>query len=115
MGKSLFWKGVLAGAIAGGALSMLDRSTRETAKVKCKQTTGNITYYIKHPDEVVHQVKDVSARIKIAAEQVSEDVAFITHTVEDLREAAENTKDAFSQGSSRIGNIEKEEVNKPQI
>lgn len=29
MGKSLFWKGVLYGALAGGALSLLDKSTRK--------------------------------------------------------------------------------------
>lgn len=102
MGKSLFWKGVLFGALAGGALSILDRSTRETAIEKCKQTTGSVKYYINHPDEAIEQVKGVSTRIKIAAEQVGEDVAFITNTVEELKDAAMNTKEAFYQKDSRI-------------
>lgn len=49
MGKSLFWKGVVLGAVAGGALTMLDRDTRENAKSKCRETTESAKYYIKIP------------------------------------------------------------------
>ncbi|MBG9449558.1 hypothetical protein ABE67_09590 [Cytobacillus firmus] len=103
MGKSLFWKGVLYGALAGGALSLLDKSTRETVFDNCRKTSSNVGYYLKHPSEAVNQVKDVSNKVKTAIDQVSEDVAFITGTVEEIREMApevtqivQNTKQAFS-------------------
>ena len=53
MSKSKFWKGVLFGAIAGGALSLLDRDTRTTVVAGCQKTTEKITYYVKHPQEAV--------------------------------------------------------------
>ncbi|CAM3380878.1 YtxH domain-containing protein [Cytobacillus oceanisediminis] len=103
MGKSLFWKGVFYGALAGGALSMLDKTTRETVVYNCKKTSSDVGYYLKHPNEAVTQVKEVSNKVKTAIEQVSEDVAFITGTVEELKEMApevteivQNTKQAFS-------------------
>ncbi|WP_080848415.1 hypothetical protein [Cytobacillus gottheilii] len=102
MGKSLFWKGIFYGALAGGALTMLDKSTRESAAAFCRKTANSTAYYVKNPNETFNNVKEFSARMKIAAQQVSEDVAFIAETVEELREAApqvttlvENTKSAF--------------------
>lgn len=58
-------------------------------------------------------MKDVSNKVKTAIDQVSEDVAFITGTVEEIREMApevtqivQNTKQAFSdikqKGSSEL-------------
>ena len=58
MSKSKFWKGVLFGAIAGGALSLLDRDTRKTVVAGCQKTTDKITYYVKHPQEAVDSLKE---------------------------------------------------------
>lgn len=113
MGKSLFWKGVFYGAIAGGALTMLDKNTRESAAAFCKKTASSTAYYVKHPNETYNNVKEFSAKVKMAAQQVSEDVAFITETVEELRDAApqvttlvENTKSAFK--GEKVPHIENE-------
>lgn len=103
MGKSLFWKGVLYGAIAGGALTMLDRQTRENAAACCKKAAGTAAHYVKNPNEVIENVQNVSDKIKSAVQQVNEDIAFITGTVEELKECApqaaqlyQQTKQAFS-------------------
>ncbi|MBP2241843.1 gas vesicle protein [Cytobacillus eiseniae] len=102
MGKSLFWKGVILGAVAGGALSLLDKSTRQTVASNCKKTTSEISYYVKHPNVVVNQIKEVSSKIKNTVEQVTSEVAFIADRVEELQDGTpdvfglvEKTKDAF--------------------
>lgn len=96
MGKSLFWKGVFIGAIAGGALSLIDKNTRESVFSSCKKTTDNVSYYVKNPREAVNQVKEVTNKIKSTIEQVSEDVSFITDRVEELKEGAPQVSKLFS-------------------
>ncbi|WP_026584659.1 YtxH domain-containing protein [Bacillus sp. J33] len=123
MGKSLFWKGVLYGAIAGGALSLLDKTTRETVTANVKKTSSDVGYYLKNPKEAVTQVQEVSNKVRTAIEQVSEDVAFITGTVEELKEMApevteivQNTKQAFAEikpkGSSGMPQESAEETDR---
>jgi gas vesicle protein len=86
MGKSLFWKGVFLGAIAGGALSLLDKGTRQTVAANCKKTTSEITQYIKHPNEAISQVREMTNKVKSAIEQVTSDVSYIASKVEELKE-----------------------------
>lgn len=92
MGKSLFWKGVFLGAIAGGALSLFDKDTRQAVAANCKKTTGEISHYIKHPNEAISQVKEMTNKVKSTIEQVTSDVTFIASKVEELKEGtSENT------------------------
>lgn len=102
MGKSLFWKGVFYGALAGGALSMLDKDTRKAALLTCKKTTNSAAFYLKHPQEAVNQVKEVTNKVRTTVEQVNSDVSFIVDKVEELREGTpevfsllKDTKEAF--------------------
>ncbi len=107
MGKSLFLKGVLFGALAGGALSLLDRSTRESVMSNCKKTTKEISFYVKNPKEAVNQVKEVTNKIQSTFEQVSSEVSYIMEKVEELKETTpdvvelvEDTKEAFFEKDS---------------
>lgn len=105
MGNSnKFWKGVLLGALAGGALSLLDRATRQSVAEDCRKVTGTVSHYAKNPNELVDQVKDTTVKLRTAFEQVSEDVAFITEKVEELKESTpqvtgmvKDTKAAFKK------------------
>jgi gas vesicle protein len=91
-GTKKFWTGVLWGALAGGAISLLDRDTRQAVAQSCKKTSGELSYYIKHPDEVVEQVKDATTKIRSTVEQVSGDISFIADKVEELREVTPAVK-----------------------
>lgn len=85
MGKSFFWKGVCLGAIAGGALSLFDKDTREVVAANCKKATGEITHYMKHPTEAISQVKEATNKVRSTIEQVTSDVSFIAGKVEELK------------------------------
>lgn len=99
MGKSLFWKGVIYGAIAGGALSLIDKNTRQAVIANCKKATNEVSFYVKNPGEAVSQVKEMTNKIKSTVEQVNEDISFIAGKVEELSEGSptvvEDTKHAF--------------------
>lgn len=104
MGKtSKFWKGVLMGALAGGAISLLDQETRKSVVDGCKKGMREISYYATHPTEVAEQVKEKTNKLRTTFEQVSEDVSFIAEKVEELKEVTpsvvgivKETKEVFS-------------------
>jgi gas vesicle protein len=102
-----FWKGVFLGAIAGGALSMLDKNTRVAVTTKCRKTTKNVTYLIKNPSVVVDKVKSTTEQVRQTIDQVSEDFYFIKEKVDELTEVTpqvidivKETKDAFVQNEN---------------
>ncbi|WP_428910982.1 YtxH domain-containing protein [Niallia sp. Krafla_26] len=103
---SKFWKGVVLGAIAGGAISLFDRETRKNVIDYCQKTTGKVTYYAKHPQEAANQLKESTRKIRRTIEDVSEEVSFIAEKIDELKETTpkvsdfvKETKDAFLEDS----------------
>lgn len=97
-----FWKGILLGAIAGGAISLLDRETRNAVAASCKSGAKNVAHFITHPNETAEKLINTTAQLRSTVEQVSEDVSFIAEKVEELREVTptvvgivHDTKEAF--------------------
>jgi methyl-accepting chemotaxis protein len=91
------------GALAGGAISLLDKETRKSVADSCRKCTKEVTYMISHPNELAEQVKSKTNQIRSTVEQVSEDVSFIAEKVEELREVTptvvgivNDTKEAFT-------------------
>lgn len=98
-----FWKGIFLGALAGGAISLLDQETRKSVVDGCKKGVKEISYYATHPTEVAQQVKERTNKLRATVEQVSEDVSFIAEKVEELKEVTpsvvgivKETKEVFS-------------------
>ncbi|OLS33655.1 YtxH domain-containing protein [Bacillus sp. MRMR6] len=112
-----FWKGMLYGAIAGGALSLLDKQTRQIMKENVQKAYNQVSYVVRHPDEITAQVKGTAEKIRDAVEQVSEDISYITGKVDELRELTpqvkgivKETKETFSkaEGTDLIEDLMKE-------
>lgn len=98
-----FWKGILLGAIAGGAISLLDRETRNSVVESCKSGAKNVTHFVTHPSEVAEKLKNTTTQLRTTVEKVSEDVSFIAEKVEEIREVTptvvgivQDTKEAFT-------------------
>ncbi len=92
-----FWRGVFLGAIAGGALSMLDKNTRNAITTKCSKTTKNVTYLIKNPSIVVDKVKNTTEQVRQTINQVSEDIYFIKEKVDELTEMTPQVVDIVKE------------------
>lgn len=98
--KNQFWKGMLLGAIAGGAVSLLDRETRKAMK----ENVHKVSYLMRHPGEITEKVKGTAEKLRTTMEQVSEDISFIVDKVDELRELTpqvtdmlKETKDTFTK------------------
>jgi gas vesicle protein len=98
-----FWKGMLLGALAGGALSLFDKDTRAAMKENCQKASD----IIKNPKQTYEQTKEAVIKIKTIVEQVNEDLSYISEKVEELRETTpqvtkilKDTKQAFTKNDS---------------
>lgn len=103
------------GALAGGAISLFDRETRQAVKGDVKKASSTVTYIAKHPNEFIEEVKDTVNKVRSTVELVTEDVAFITEKVEEIKdvspqvaEIVQESKEAFSHITS--GSSEKAQV-----
>ena len=113
--KNQFWKGMLFGAIAGGAISLFDKDTRQIMKEHVGRVANKTSYIVRNPKETAMQVKDTALKIKATIEDVSEDFSYIQDKVDELRELTpqvteilKETKDAFKkdEGTALIEEID---------
>lgn len=102
--KNQFWKGMLIGAIAGGAISLLDKQTRLAMKENVQKTSSKVSEVLCNPGKITDKVKETAAKIKTTAQQVTEDISYISNKVGEIRELTpqvtdilKETKDAFSK------------------
>lgn len=95
--KNQFWKGMLLGAIAGGAISLLDKHTRQVMKENVQKTSSKVGYILRNPGEISEKVMETAAKLKTTFEQVSEDISFITDKVDELRELTPQVKDIVKE------------------
>lgn len=107
--KNQFWRGIILGAIAGGAISLFDKQTRELMKENVQKTSSKVSYVFRNPGEITDKVKETAEKIKTTVKQVSEDISFITDKVEELRELTpqvtdmiKETKDSFSKSDEAL-------------
>jgi gas vesicle protein len=106
MGKNLFLKGIFYGAIVGGALSLLDKKTRQDMKVNVKKAYEQVSYAARHPGEITENVKETAEKIRNTIEQVSEDLSYITGKVDELRELTPQVKEIVKETKSTFSNHE---------
>lgn len=99
-----FWKGMFIGALTGGALSLLDKETREAVKENWQKTVNVTSKLIQNPGEVRDQLKEAAQKVRTTVEQVGEDLSFIAEKVEELRETTpqvtqmlKETKETFAK------------------
>ncbi|WP_455661811.1 YtxH domain-containing protein [Pradoshia sp.] len=80
------WLGILGGAVAGIAISLLDRNTRNSVMSGSKNMMTNVKSVAKNPDDLVGSLKEMSGKLRTSIEQISEDVAFISSKVDEMKE-----------------------------
>jgi gas vesicle protein len=106
MGKSKFLKSVIVGAAVGGLLSLLDRNTRQEVTTSIKNSGEYLTKYSKNPQLVIDSSKEIYQKLRVTADQVSQDIHFINEKVDEIKgmtpqvqEIIEDTKGAFQHST----------------
>jgi gas vesicle protein len=111
-----FWKGMLWGALAGGAITLLDKDTRDAMKENCQKATKSVSHLIKNPGEFTNQVKETAIKLKTTVEEIGEDISFIASKVEELKETTpqvtkmlKETKDTFTKETKNMKGLDNDE------
>ncbi|WP_226671865.1 hypothetical protein [Rossellomorea aquimaris] len=106
MGSNKFFKGVMLGAVAGGLLSLLDRSTRQEVGSTLKNSGNYISTYSKNPQQLIESSREVYDKLRTTADQVTRDIQFISDKVDEIKgmtpqvkEIIEETKETFEDSS----------------
>ncbi|MBT2662008.1 YtxH domain-containing protein [Bacillus sp. ISL-45] len=87
MGSSKkFWMGMVLGAMAGGAVTLLEKSTRLAVKEDFSKVSSGVMYVVKNPNEFIEDLRETANKVRTTVEQVTEDVAFITEKVEEIKD-----------------------------
>ena len=100
-----FWIGMALGALVGGAVSLLDRTTRQGVKEDFNKASGTVTYIAKHPNEFIDEVKDTVNKVRTTVQQVSEDVSFISEKVEEIREVPPQVAELVQESKETLSQM----------
>ena len=112
MSENKFGKGILYGALIGGAVTMLDRKTREAVINKSRYVRNEIQYYSKNRDELKTTIESQVAKWKAVYEQFSSDATYLSQKVNEVKEITPqvktlltDTKDAFAQSKDEYKSL----------
>ncbi|WP_058306067.1 hypothetical protein [Gracilibacillus massiliensis] len=86
MGKETLIKGIAAGALVGGLLTLFDRDTRIFVAENLKNCGDKSAYYAKNPADAIHQLNEGYAK---CSQQLS---SGLTTALDMLNQLQEITK-----------------------
>ena len=112
MSENKFVKGVVCGALIGGALTMLDNKTRNAVVHKSKSIGNQIQYYSTNRQELKTTIEDQFTKWKSFYEQINSDATYISQKVNEVKEMTPqvktlltDTKEAFAQSKEEYKSI----------
>lgn len=86
MGKRKLILGITIGAVVGGATALFDRDTRNFAKEKLASAKSGSSYYMNHPSEAIHNLRN-------SVEQINQTISNGTSNAINALEQVETTLD----------------------
>ncbi|MGG0657311.1 YtxH domain-containing protein [Rummeliibacillus pycnus] len=109
--------GIALGAVAGAALSMLDRRTRETTTKRVKHFVIDVQYYAYNPEELVGKIQSTTNKAQSMYHTFMHDKDFYLEKINEIQELTPQvkeivleTKDVFTAGIEKEKNSPSESV-----
>lgn len=93
MKKSKFGMSILCGAILGGTLSLLDRTTREQVVSKSKKAMSTVRYYSENRDVLKSQIQAQKEKYQLMYEKFSDDASYIKDTIDEIKRLTPQVKE----------------------
>ena len=104
--------GIAIGAVAGAALSMLDRSTRETTTKKVKHMVVDVQYYAYNPEEFMNKIQSTTSKVQSMYKTFMHDKDFYLEKINEIQELTPQVKDIVIETKEVFtAGIEKEKKN----
>ncbi|TQR19327.1 YtxH domain-containing protein [Psychrobacillus vulpis] len=112
MSESKLLKGIVYGALVGGALTMMDRKTRDSVASKTRYVGNQIQYYCKNRQELKTTIEEQVTKWKSLYDQFASDATYLSQKVNEVKEITPQvktllteTKDAFVQSKEEYKSL----------
>lgn len=102
MSEQKFVKGMIIGAVAGGLITLIDKNTRDNVCMRPKGTGGRANYYIQHPSEAVHEVRECYDKM---ASDLSKGADEALGTLSQVQATLEKVSEISNESSATQPNI----------
>lgn len=86
MSESKLVRSMIAGALIGAALSMLDPKTREHTIKGMKKVKDTVQYYATHREELQQIIEQKMAQVQKLYETTQDNVSFIKDKIDEVKE-----------------------------
>lgn len=86
MSESKLVRSMIAGALIGAALSMLDPKTREHTIKGMKKAKDTVQYYATHREELQQIIEQKMAQVQKLYETTQDNVSFIKDKIDEVKE-----------------------------
>ena len=98
MGNNKFWKGVWWGALIGGAVTLLDKQTRQDLAYSGKKV-GEV---IKNPKQTVQKVKTAARDMQEAYKNIRDDITYISDKLYELKDVPTRVSDIINESKKVV-------------
>ncbi|WP_067728698.1 YtxH domain-containing protein [Oceanobacillus damuensis] len=93
MGKRKLLLGITVGAAVGGVTALFDRDTREYAKEKLVSARTSSSYFMNHPSEAIHNLRDTFDQLNQTFANGAENAINALEQVETTLDKVTNKKE----------------------
>ena len=104
MSESKLLKSMLLGALVGGAISMLDRKTREHAMETTKKVKDSIVYYAKNKEELQQLIEEKMEVVQTVYETATDNVSEMVNKFEEVKEIPSTIQNMVNDTKQALSN-----------
>ncbi|SRR5690606_24923429 len=97
MGRKKLAKGMLIGALVGGALSLFDRETRKEVFSSGKKVGIKVLDVLSNPGKTLSGIKEKVEALQKAYREINEDLRFFVEKAQEIKEASLETKELLEE------------------
>ena len=108
MSEHKFYKGILYGAVLGGALSLLDKQTRDAVMNKSRVIRNEISYYSKNREELKTTLEDQMNKWKAIYDQFNSDAKYLSNKVNEVKEITPQVKNLLAETKETFSHSKEE-------
>lgn len=104
MSSSKFVKGMMIGALIGGAITLLDKDTRRDLAQKSKKVGANVKKSLSNPKETIQKVQMRAEHFRQIYHEMNDDIRFIAEKAVELKEAGEEAAKLVEETKNEFKN-----------
>lgn len=97
MSSGKFWKGIVIGAMIGGAVTLFDKEVRKQVAEDSKRVCRKVKVVVSNPQQTVECVQDKVNQFTQSYKKLSEDIQFITEKATEIKNLSQQTMETVQE------------------